>query len=162
MIELMTKVRRGINALLSTIAAIILITMSALVIYQVFTRYVLNNPADFTEEIIRYLLIWICFIGAAYAFNSRQHMALLFVQNQMKPPVKQALVIFSDVLILLFAIFVMLVGGVKLAVSARQEFSALLGIPRSLVYAMAPIAGAFTVVSQIINLVEDFTGMEIK
>lgn len=116
MIELMTKVRRGINALLSTIAAIILITMSALVIYQVFTRYVLNNPADFTEEIIRYLLIWICFIGAAYAFNSRQHMALLFVQNQMKPPVKRALVIFSDVLILLFAIFVMLVGGVKLAV----------------------------------------------
>lgn len=162
MIELMTKVRRGINALLSTIAAIILITMSALVIYQVFTRYVLNNPADFTEEIIRYLLIWICFIGAAYAFNSRQHMALLFVQNQMKPPVKRALVIFSDVLILLFAIFVMLVGGIKLAVSARQEFSALLGIPRSLVYAMAPIAGAFTVVSQIINLVEDFTGMEIK
>lgn len=49
MIELMTKVRRGINALLSTIAAIILITMSALVIYQVFTRYVLNNPADFTD-----------------------------------------------------------------------------------------------------------------
>ena len=89
-------------------------------------------------------------------------MALLFVQNQMKPPVKRALVIFSDVLILLFAIFVMLVGGGKLAVSARQEFSALLGIPRSLVYAMAPIAGAFTVVSQIINLVEDFTGMEIK
>lgn len=162
MIELMTKIRRGINALLSTIAAIILITMSVLVIYQVFTRYVLNNPADFTEEIIRYLLIWICFIGAAYAFNSRQHMALLFVQSQMKPQARRVLVIFSDVLVLLFAIFVMLMGGVKLAVSARQEFSALLGIPRSLVYAMAPIGGVFTIVAQIINLVEDFTGIEIK
>lgn len=162
MIELMTKIRRGMNTLLSTIAAIILITMSVLVIYQVFTRYVLNNPADFTEEIIRYLLIWICFIGAAYAFNSRQHMALLFVQSQMKPQARRALVIFSDVLVLLFAIFVMLMGGVKLAVSARQEFSSLLGIPRSLVYAMAPIGGVFTIVAQIINLVEDFTGIEIK
>lgn len=162
MIELMTKVRRGINALLSTIAAIILITMSVLVIYQVFTRYVLNNPADFTEEIIRYLLIWICFIGAAYAFNSRQHMALLFVQAKMKPEARRALVIFSDVLVLLFAIFVMVMGGINLAVSARQEFSSLLGIPRSLVYAMAPIAGVFTIVAQIINLVEDFTGIEIK
>lgn len=162
MIELMTKIRRGINALLSTIAAIILITMSVLVIYQVFTRYVLNNPADFTEEIIRYLLIWICFIGAAYAFNSRQHMALLFVQSQMKPAARRALVIFSDVLVLLFAIFVMVMGGINLAVSARQEFSSLLGIPRSLVYAMAPIAGVFTIVAQIINLVEDFTGIEIK
>ncbi|EFB77361.1 TRAP transporter small permease [Subdoligranulum variabile] len=162
MIELMTKIRRGINALLSTIAAIILITMSVLVIYQVFTRYVLNNPADFTEEIIRYLLIWICFIGAAYAFNSRQHMALLFVQAKMKPAARRALVIFSDVLVLLFAIFVMVMGGINLAVSARQEFSSLLGIPRSLVYAMAPIAGVFTIVAQIINLVEDFTGIEIK
>lgn len=162
MIELMTKIRRGINALLSTIAAIILITMSVLVIYQVFTRYVLNSPADFTEEIIRYLLIWICFIGAAYAFNSRQHMALLFVQSKMKPSARRALVIFSDVLVLLFAIFVMLVGGINLAVSARQEFSSLLGIPRSLVYAMAPISGVFTVVAQVLNLVEDFTGIEIK
>ena len=160
--EFLTTVKKWMIFFLSRIATVLLSFMTILVLYQVFTRYVLNNPADFTEEIIRYLLIWICFIGAAYAFNSRQHMALLFVQNQMKPPVKRALVIFSDVLILLFAIFVMLVGGVKLAVSARQEFSALLGIPRSLVYAMAPIAGAFTVVSQIINLVEDFTGMEIK
>lgn len=162
MIELMTKVRHGMNKLLSTIAAIILITMSVLVIYQVFTRYVLNSPADFTEEIIRYLLIWICFIGTAYAFNSRQHMALLFVQGRMKPAVRRALVIFSDLLVLLFAIFVMLMGGIKLAVSARQEFSALLGIPRSLVYAMAPIGGVFTIVAQIINLAEDFTGIEIK
>lgn len=80
----------------------------------------------------------------------------------MKPEARRALVIFSDVLVLLFAIFVMLMGGVNLAVSARQEFSSLLGIPRSLVYAMAPIAGVFTIVAQIINLVEDFTGIEIK
>ena len=67
-----------------------------------------------------------------------------------------------DILILLFALFVMTIGGVKLALSARSVYSALLGIPRSLVYAMAPISGVFIIVAQIINLYEDITGKEIE
>ena len=65
-------------------------------------------------------------------------------------------------LILLFAILIITIGGFKLAVSARQEFSALLGIPRSLVYAMAPISGIFIILAQIINLYEDVTGTKIE
>lgn len=70
--------------------------------------------------------------------------------------------IFIDTLILLFAILIITIGGFKLAVSARQEFSALLGIPRSLVYAMAPISGIFIILAQIINLYEDVTGTKIE
>ena len=73
----LTKIKKGMNFLLSRIAAVLLSTMTLLVLYQVFTRYVLNSPAAFTEEIVRYLLIWTGFIGAAYAFSTRQHMALV-------------------------------------------------------------------------------------
>ena len=45
--------------------------MTFLVLYQVFTRYVLNSPAAFTEELVRYSLIWTGFIVAAYAFSTR-------------------------------------------------------------------------------------------
>ena len=64
--QFFTKLKRGMIFLLSWIAAILLVAMSFLVIYQVFTRYVLNSPSDFTEEIVRYLLIWTGFMGAAY------------------------------------------------------------------------------------------------
>ena len=74
--EILTKIKKGMNFLLSRIAAVLLSAMTLLVLYQVFTRYVLNSPAAFTEEIVRYLLIWTGFIGAAYAFSTRQHMAL--------------------------------------------------------------------------------------
>ena len=65
-------------------------------------------------------------------------------------------------LILLMAIFVFTIGGFKLAVSASREFSALLGIPRSLVYSIAPISGVFIVLAQIINIYEDVTGEKVE
>lgn len=149
------------NWILSRIAAVLLLAMTALVIYQVFTRYVLNNPSAFTEEIVRYLLMWTGFIGAAYAFSVRGHMALVFVRDKLSPANKRILMTATDLLVLLFALFVMVVGGVKLAVSASKEFSALLGIPRSLVYSMAPLSGVFIIIAQVINIYEDITGHEV-
>lgn len=143
-------------------ATILLSIMTLLVLYQVFTRYVLNNPAAFTEELVRYSLIWTGFIGAAYAFLTRQHMCLVLVRDKLNPSAKRILMIAIDALILVFAVFVITVGGFKLAMSAQKVYSALLGIPRSLVYAMAPISGIFIIIAQIINIYEDVTGISIE
>lgn len=128
----LTKIKKGMNFLLSRIAAVLLSAMTLLVLYQVFTRYVLNSPAAFTEEIVRYLLIWTRFIGAAYAFSTRQHMALVLVRDRLSPNRKKVLMTAIDVLILVFALFVIIIGGTKLALSAVKEYSALLGISRGL------------------------------
>lgn len=159
---ILSKVKKGMNFILSRIAALLLIFMTFLVLYQVFTRYVLDNPADFTEEVVRYLLIWTGFIGAAYAFSTRQHMALVFLRDKLPEQKKRALMAAIDAVILIFAIFVMIIGGTKLALSAVREFSALLGVSRSLVYSMAPISGVFIAVAQAINIWEDVTGIQIS
>ena len=109
-----------------------------------------------------YSLIWTGFIGAAYAFSTREHMALTLVRDKLTGRPHQILVIFIDALILLLAIFVITIGGYKLAVSARAEFSALLGVPRTLVYSIAPISGIFIIIAQIINLYEDITGNKVE
>ena len=89
-------------------------------------------------------------------------MCLVLVRDSLNPAGKRALMTFVDLLILLFAIFVITVGGFKLVMSAEKVYSALLGIPRSLVYAMAPISGIFIIVAQLINLYEDITGTVIE
>jgi TRAP-type C4-dicarboxylate transport system, small permease component len=160
--ELFTTIKKIMTKLLAAIATILLSVMTLLVLYQVFTRYILNSPAAFTEELVRYFLIWTGFIGAAYAFITREHMCLVLVRDNLKPEQKRILMIFIDVLILVFAIFVITIGGFKLAMSAQKVFSALLGIPRSLVYAIAPISGLFIIVAQIINIYEDVTGTTIE
>lgn len=159
---ILTTIRKTMNFVLSRIAAVLLSAMTLLVLYQVFTRYVLNNPAAFTEELVRYLLIWTGFIGAAYAFSTREHMALVLMRDKLKPANKKVLMTVIDVLILLFALFVITIGGIKLSMSAVKVYSALLGIPRSLVYSMAPVSGIFIILAQMINIYEDITGITIE
>ena len=150
------------DKILSIACAVLLTFMTVLVLIQVFSRYILNSPVAFTEELVRYSLIWTGFIGAAYAFSTREHMALTLVRDKLTGRPHQILVIFIDALILLLAIFVITIGGYKLAVSARAEFSALLGVPRTLVYSIAPISGIFIIIAQIINLYEDITGNKVE
>ena len=99
---------------------------------------------------------------AAYAFSTREHMSLTLIRDKFTGKAHTALLVVIDGLILLMAIFVFTIGGFKLAVSASREFSALLGIPRSLVYSIAPISGVFIVLAQIINIYEDVTGEKVE
>ena len=159
--EFLALIKKWMTRLLAGIATVLLSIMTLLVLYQVFTRYILNSAA-FTEELVRYFLIWTGFIGAAYAFITREHMCLVLVRDSLSPSGKRILMTVIDILILLFAIFVITIGGFKLALSAQKVFSALLGIPRSLVYAMAPISGLFIILAQIINIYEDVTGIAVE
>ena len=108
--ELLTVVKKWMTRLLSGIATILLSVMTLLVLYQVFTRYVLNSPAAFTEELVRYFLICTGFIGAAYAFITREHMCLVLFRDSLSPQKKRILMIAIDALILVFATFVITVG----------------------------------------------------
>lgn len=155
-------IKKWMNRILAIACAVLLSFMTFLVLWQVFTRYVLNNPAAFTEELVKYSLIWTGFIGAAYAFSTREHMSLTLLRDKLTGTPHKILMVLIDVLILLLAIFVITIGGFKLAVSAKMEFSALLGIPRSLVYSIAPISGIFIILAQIINIYEDITGETVE
>ena len=159
--QFLGKVKFWMDKFLSIACAVLLSFMTILVLIQVFSRYVLNSPVAFTEELVRYSLIWTGFIGAAYAFSTREHMSLTLVRDKFTGKAHTALPVAIDGMILLLAIFVITIGGFKLAVSAIREFSALLGIPRSLVYSIAPISGIFIIIAQIINIYEDITGEKV-
>ena len=162
MYDFLVKLKAGMTYVLARLCTILLVVMTLLVVWQVFTRYCLNDPASFTEELVRDFLIWTGFIGAAYAFSSREHMALTFVRDRFDAPTRKTITIIVDAIILIFAFSILVVGGTKLAISASMEYSALLGIPRSLVYSMAPISGVFIIIAQIVNLYEDFTGVSLS
>ena len=53
--------------------------LAGIVFYQVFTRYVLENPAGWTEEIARYFLVAVVFVGAAMSVRRNNHIQVDFV-----------------------------------------------------------------------------------
>ena len=157
MINILVKVKNVMNKILSAASVVLLVFMTSLVLWQV-----LGKPAAFTEELVKYSLMWTAFIGAAYAFFTRDHMSLTIIKDKLTGNKRKILLLVIDVLILLLAVFVFVIGGFKLAMSARAEYSALLGIPRTLVYAVSPVSGIFIVVAQIINIYEDLTGVKVE
>lgn len=118
--QFLGKVKFWMDKFLSIACAVLLSFMTILVLIQVFSRYVLNSPVAFTEELVRYSLIWTGFIGAAYAFSTREHMSLTLVRDKFTGKAHTALLVAIDGLILLLAIFVITIGGFKLAVSASR------------------------------------------
>ncbi|HZH06299.1 MAG TPA: TRAP transporter small permease [Lautropia sp.] len=72
------------------------------VFYQFFTRYVLGNSAAWTEEIARYLLIIVTFVGASMSVRRNTHIQVEFIYRYLPPAVGRALSTAVDVIRILF------------------------------------------------------------
>ena len=69
------RLKQPVDRLLETTLVGLFFVLFACVIIQVFTRYVLNDPAIFTEEASRIAIIWLSLLGTAYACGRMEHMA---------------------------------------------------------------------------------------
>jgi TRAP-type C4-dicarboxylate transport system permease small subunit len=76
--------------------------LAFVVFYQVFTRYFLGDPAGWTEEIARYLLVAIVFIGASMSVRKNNHIQVDVFYRFMPRPVQRALATAVDLLRLAF------------------------------------------------------------
>ncbi len=117
------------------------------VLWQVFSRFVLGAPSSFTQELARFLLIWIGVLGAGYTVGTREHLALELIPEQLAGAARAWLRIVIQGFIALFAVAVMIVGGLRLVYVQLTlgQTSASLNIPIGLVYAVLPITGAVMV-----------------
>ena len=68
----------------------------------VFTRFVLNDPLDFTEEIARFCMLWFAFIGGSIALRQKELISFTFVIDKVPGPVRQGMKILNIVLIIVF------------------------------------------------------------
>ncbi len=88
------------------LAFVIFWSLALIVFLQFFTRYVLNDSLAWTEEIARYGLMWVVFIGGAMVTRRNTHIAVELLSNVMKPgPMRQVLLAAVDIVKLAFLAF---------------------------------------------------------
>lgn len=135
---------------------VLLALMVVSVLWQIFSRYLMNSPSSFTEELARYLFIWIGILGAAYASGQQTHLAIDILPPKLNPVNRIRLRIFINVLIILFSLTVLVIGGGNLVYvnDLLGQSSAALGVPLSWVYSIVPMSGLLVIyykVHEIIN-----------
>lgn len=135
--------RKFIDKFLERIVLVVLSIMLLSVIWQVFSRYVLQAPSTLTDEISSYSLIWFGLLGAAYASGKHLHLAIDLLPEKMvheKSKLFYGIVYLS---VILFALLVMVVGGIRLVQLSFQfeQTSATLEIPLGFIYMVVPLSG---------------------
>ncbi len=149
------KIKTLVDKVLEWVMIVFMIILVVDVLWQVISRYLnrllVNNfgvqiPAElysFTDELAGFLLIWVALLGAAYVTGKKQHLAIDLLVTKLGDRGKVLLSGIINVLILLFSLSVMIVGGIWL-VSTRfylGQLSPSMELPVGIVYLIVPLSG---------------------
>ena len=139
----MNKPRLFIDRLLSAILACLMAALVINVLWQVATRFLLDDPSSVTEEIAQFLLLWIGLLGACYAYRRNSHLGLDIVTSNLDPAPRALSRKFVLLVSSAFALVVLVYGGGQLVWLTLElgQTSAALGIPMGYVYAVLPVSG---------------------
>jgi TRAP-type C4-dicarboxylate transport system permease small subunit len=139
----MKQIRIKVNKIIERFLVLILVGMVLNVIWQVFTRFFTSSPSAFTNELARYLMIWLGILGAAYISGKQEHVAIDFFVKKLNNSLRRFIDRFVLLSILSFAFFVMIIGGFNLVYITLklEQYSPSLQIPLALVYSIIPISG---------------------
>ena len=135
------------------------VAMGSLVVggtWQIFTRWILKNPSTFTEEFMRYMLIWASMIGSAYCFYKDKHLALDLIKDKLKGTPAMCLSVFIEVCILAFLLVVFFYVGGRMAISSTN-YSPVMHIPFKVLYIVLPLSGILAILGRVLKYIQYFS-----
>ncbi|WP_231886144.1 TRAP transporter small permease [Marinomonas atlantica] len=137
-----------VDRILSAICVTLMTVLVVCVVWQVFSRYVLGAPSTSTDELARFLFIWVSLLGAAFTLGQKKHLAMDFMLLVLEGKKRATLNIVITLIGLVFAVVIMLIGGSGLVLKtlSHGQVSPVLGWQMGWVYSAIPLSGACMVV----------------
>ena len=144
------KLCEVINNIASAITVAMMVFLTLLITWSVFSRFVLNNPVAWQYEVTLICLSWVVFIGMSMTFHNDEHMRLTFVANAMKPKTRA---IWLSVMDGFCFVFLLIAGILSISVvqNAMQTLYQTIPVARGFFYLPFPI-GACMSLFQIVNV----------
>ncbi|MBL0798684.1 MULTISPECIES: TRAP transporter small permease [Pseudomonas] len=128
------------------VAGLSVLTISLIIPWGVFARYVLGTGSSWPEPTAILLMMVFTFIGAAASYRAGAHMAVAMVTDRLQPKMRRTMSIISQVLMGTICLF-MTIWGTKLCLSTWNQFmSALPTLRVGITYMPIPVGGALTLV----------------
>lgn len=160
----MKTLRNVLNKLLNVLAGVSFIAMVVLTCWQVFTRYVLQNPSSWSEELVSYLFAWASLLGASLVTGERGHMNIPILVEKMPPSAQKALSIFGELIAFAFSLIILVYGGVQISQLAMGQMTSSLGVAVGVFYVVMPLCGVLNMVYTVLNIADicKGTGVDAK
>jgi len=121
---------------------ILMVGMLVFGFLQVFSRYVLKAPIDWSEELLTYSFAWASFVGASLAIHTKSHFSVDLLVRIFPHDVRKAVEVFTWSLVLLFSIFLIIMGWI-LTMANRIQMMNVLPLSMVWAYLAMPVSGVF-------------------
>ncbi|WP_346799393.1 TRAP transporter small permease [Halomonas sp. Bachu 37] len=152
MVLVLQRTERVLDAILQPIVFLGMAALIGVITLQIVSR-VLFTAVGWTEEVARFLLVWITFLGAALAFQRGRHIAVTFAVDALPGRPRQLARIAATLVVVAFMVALMVVGYRYMQVQSFQK-SASLRLSMTYVYAVIPISAALMAWYAVVDLVE--------
>ncbi|WP_032094057.1 TRAP transporter small permease [Necropsobacter rosorum] len=129
-----------IGKALEVLVVAILAIMSTLVFLNVVLRYGFNSSINVTEEVSRYMFVWLVFLAAILAFNDNQHVNVTILTDKLSPRTQKILHLFTDAA-MLFCCYLIVDGSWIQFNLNLNNLAPISGLPQGLTYLASVIAG---------------------
>jgi TRAP-type C4-dicarboxylate transport system permease small subunit len=135
--RLSAAIARTLDILLAVMLAVLVASLG----WQVFGRYVLDRAPAWSEELARFLMVWITMLGAAAVMRDRGHIAVTALPDALPPTARRVLGAVSD-LVVLWVAWIVGVHGAALADLLSMQASPAFEVTMAVPYAALPVGAA--------------------
>lgn len=134
---------RALERVLDAVLALMLTILVASLVWQVFGRYALDRAPGWSEELARFLMVWIAMLGSAVVMRENGHITVSVLVDALPRSVRSVLLAVRDAVVLA-TVYVLFAYGINLAALLKGQLSAAFEVTMALPYAALP-AGAFLI-----------------
>lgn len=138
---------------LEAVLFVLVLALLALVILQVFTRYVLHSSVPWTEEVARMVLVWLVMIGASIATDRKEQYAISFIFERLRGGTRLAVLLLTHLLGIAFVLALVVYGSEYVRTNLQTVYVAT-QLSKGYIYAAVPIGAAIMTGSLVAHSIE--------
>lgn len=151
----MDKFVKFIARFSAAVSTICIAALAITVASQVFFRKVLNQSLTWTDEYGPFMLVWLTLFGAVAALYDKRHLAITALVERLKGTAKHAVVIISNLCILIF-VLILFWYGIPMVLQLMNINAVSIPIPKAYIYAVIPFTSICCAIVIIDAVIKEF------
>ena len=151
----------AMNKVFGYFLAFVLAFMIVIIFWQVIARYVVGSSLSWSEELSRFLMIFLVLIGSSIALRDGKLIAVEVVQDALKGNAKKCLKIIAQLISIVFYV-ILIKYGMEVANSFGNQVAPGTRISMYFIYLSLPIGGLLLLMNSITCILEEFIGGRSK
>ena len=143
-------VYKGLERIIRYLVLVLLSLMVIIVFANVVSRYYLHISLAWSEEIARFMLVWLVFLGSFLAYIHDEHLGLDILVKKF-PPLLRKIVAIGANLLVIFALYAVMEGGYLMMMANFDWLSSAAEIPQGYVYLIIPVSCGLMILQTILK-----------